>query len=61
MLLVSMLAILFVFSLAGMEIAWAIGLSAFIFILLSQLTDPFGISFILIPISSPQRLAIRVE
>ena len=34
MLLVSMLAILFVFSLAGMEIAWAIGLSAFIFILL---------------------------
>lgn len=47
MLLVSMLAILFVFSLAGMEIAWAIGLSAFIFILLSQLTDPFGVSFIL--------------
>ena len=47
MLLVSMLAILFVFSLAGMEIAWAIGLSAFVFILLSQLTDPFGISFIL--------------
>ena len=47
MLLVSMLAILFVFSLAGMEIAWAIGLSAFIFILLSQLTDPFGIPFIL--------------
>ncbi|MCH8184283.1 MAG: TRAP transporter large permease [Proteobacteria bacterium] len=47
MLLVSMLVILFVFSLAGMEIAWAIGLSAFVFILLSQLTDPFGVSFIL--------------
>jgi len=47
MLLVSMLAILFVFSLAGMEIAWAIGLAAFVFILLSQLTEPFAISYIL--------------
>ena len=47
MLLVSMLAVLFVFSLAGMEIAWAIGLAAFVFILLSQLTEPFATSYIL--------------
>ena len=47
MLLVSMLAILFVFSLAGMEIAWAIGLAAFVFILLTQLTEPFATSYIL--------------
>ncbi len=47
MLLVSMLAVLFVFSLAGMEIAWAIGLAAFVFILLTQLTEPFATSYIL--------------
>ncbi len=47
MLLVSMLAVLFVFSLAGMEIAWAIGLAAFVFILLTQLTEPFATSSIL--------------
>ncbi len=39
MLLVSMIAILFIFSLLGMEIAWAIGLAAFGYLTLSQFTD----------------------
>ncbi len=47
MLLVSMLGVLFVFSLAGMEIAWAIGLAAFVFILLTQFTQVFPTTFIL--------------
>ncbi len=47
MLLVSMLGLLFVFSLIGMEIAWAIGFAAFGYIALSQLTEPFPTSYIL--------------
>lgn len=47
MLLVSMLAVLFVFSLAGMEIAWAIGLAAFVFITLTQFTQVFPTTYIL--------------
>lgn len=39
MLLVIMIAVLFVFSLLGMEIAWAIGLAAFGYLTLSQFTD----------------------
>jgi tripartite ATP-independent transporter DctM subunit len=39
MLLVAMIVILFVFSLLGMEIAWAIGLAAFGYLTLSQFTD----------------------
>lgn len=39
MLLVSMIAILFIFSLLGMEIAWAIGLAAFGYLTLAQFTD----------------------
>ncbi|MGI9484288.1 MAG: TRAP transporter large permease [Geminicoccaceae bacterium] len=39
MLLVSMIVILFVFSLLGMEIAWAIGLAAFGYLTFSQFTD----------------------
>jgi len=41
MLLVSMIAILFIFSLLGMEIAWAIGLAAFGYLTLAQFTDSF--------------------
>ena len=39
MLLVSMLVLLFVFSLIGMEIAWAIGIACLAYITLSQFTD----------------------
>jgi len=39
MLLVIMIAVLFIFSLLGMEIAWAIGLAAFGYLTLSQFTD----------------------
>lgn len=39
MLLISMIVILFVFSLLGMEIAWAIGLAAFGYLTLTQFTD----------------------
>lgn len=39
MLLISMILILFVFSLLGMEIAWAIGLAGFGYLTLSQFTD----------------------
>jgi len=41
MLLVSMIALLFVFSLLGMEIAWAIGIAAFGYLVLAQFTDSF--------------------
>jgi tripartite ATP-independent transporter DctM subunit len=41
MLLVAMIALLFVFSLLGMEIAWAIGLAAFGYLTLAQFTDNF--------------------
>jgi len=41
MLLVSMIAILFIFSLLGMEIAWAIGLAAFGYLTLAQFTENF--------------------
>ena len=41
MLLVSMIAILFIFSLLGMEIAWAIGLAAFGYLTLAQFTDSY--------------------
>lgn len=46
MLLVSMLALLFIFSLIGMEIAWAIGFAAFGYLVLSQF-EPFGTPLIL--------------
>ena len=46
MLLVSMLAILFIFSLIGMEIAWAIGFAAFGYLVLSQF-EPFGTPLVL--------------
>lgn len=46
MLLVSMLAILFIFSLIGMEIGWAIGFAAFGYLVLSQF-EPFGTPMIL--------------
>ena len=39
MLLISMIALLFLFSLLGMEIAWAIGLAAFGYLTLSQFSD----------------------
>ncbi len=39
MLLISMLVLLFVFSLIGMEIAWAIGIACLAYITLSQFTD----------------------
>jgi len=39
MMLAAMLVVLLVFTLLGMEIAWAIGLSCFAYIALSQLTD----------------------
>ena len=39
MLLISMIVVLFVFSLLGMEIAWAIGLAGFAYLTLSQFTD----------------------
>jgi tripartite ATP-independent transporter DctM subunit len=39
MLLISMIGLLFVFSLLGMEIAWAIGLAAFGYLTLSQFSD----------------------
>ncbi len=41
MLLVSMIVLLFVFSLLGMEIAWAIGIAAFGYLVLAQFTDNF--------------------
>ncbi|MFY0691742.1 MAG: TRAP transporter large permease [Paracoccaceae bacterium] len=41
MLLVIMIALLFLFSLLGMEIAWAIGLAAFGYLTLAQFTDNF--------------------
>ena len=41
MLLVSMIALLFVFSLLGMEIAWAIGIAGFGYLVLAQFTDNF--------------------
>jgi tripartite ATP-independent transporter DctM subunit len=46
MLLVSMLLILFVFSLIGMEIGWAIGFAAFGYLVLSQF-EPFGTPMVL--------------
>ena len=46
MLLVSMLALLFVFSLIGMEIGWAIGFAAFGYLVLAQF-EPFGTPMIL--------------
>ena len=46
MLLVSMLALLFVFSLIGMEIGWAIGFAAFGYLVLSAF-EPFGTPMIL--------------
>ena len=39
MLLITMIALLFVFSLLGMEIAWAIGIAGFGYLTLSQFTD----------------------
>ncbi len=39
MLLTGMIALLFVFSLIGMEIAWAIGIACFGYLVLSQFTD----------------------
>ncbi|MEK9945583.1 MAG: TRAP transporter large permease subunit, partial [Alphaproteobacteria bacterium] len=48
MLLVSMLLILFVFSLIGMEIGWAIGFAAFGYLVLSQF-EPFGTPMELFP------------
>jgi tripartite ATP-independent transporter DctM subunit len=41
MLLVSMIALLFVFSLLGMEIAWAIGIAGFGYLVLAQFTENF--------------------
>jgi hypothetical protein len=41
MLLITMVGILFIFSLLGMEIAWAIGLAAFGYLTLVQFTDNF--------------------
>jgi tripartite ATP-independent transporter DctM subunit len=46
MLLVSMLALLFIFSLIGMEIGWAIGFAAFGYLVLAQF-EPFGTPMIL--------------
>ena len=46
MLLVSMLALLFIFSIIGMEIAWAIGFAAFGYLVLSQF-EPFGTPLVL--------------
>lgn len=48
MLLVSMLALLFIFSLIGMEIGWAIGFAAFGYLVLSQF-EPFGTPMALFP------------
>jgi hypothetical protein len=39
MMLAAMLVVLLIFTLLGMEIAWAIALSCFAYIALSQLTD----------------------
>ena len=41
MLLITMVGILFIFSLLGMEIAWAIGLAAFGYLTIVQFTDNF--------------------
>jgi len=46
MLLVSMLVLLFIFSLIGMEIGWAIGFAAFGYLVLAQF-EPFGTPMIL--------------